>query len=206
MATRKEPVESWQVHGHQQKAPLISFIEENEVGIRYPHCDALVVRAIVARNGLGRMLVDDGSADHPNDRFRRTPAPPQKIHGISDSGYPLRLPQSPRKARVEGFTGGHVHTSPGDEVPYAKRVAKVCGNQTEARVCYMNALRKVAKREDAAPAVMTIHSEPMDLDHIEPDEEMILDEGLDLQIIGSDSLVSPAEELKAFPVNPSEPT
>ncbi|KAL2526231.1 Uncharacterized protein Adt_11285 [Abeliophyllum distichum] len=60
-AAREEPVESWQVHGHRLKAPLISFTEEDEVGIHYPHCDALVVRAIVARNGLGRMLVDDGS-------------------------------------------------------------------------------------------------------------------------------------------------
>ncbi|KAL2526126.1 Ribonuclease H [Abeliophyllum distichum] len=33
---------------------------ENEAGIHYPHCDALVVRAVVARNG--RILVDDRSA------------------------------------------------------------------------------------------------------------------------------------------------
>ncbi|KAL2513369.1 RT RNaseH 2 domain-containing protein [Abeliophyllum distichum] len=53
---------------------------------------------------------------------------------------------------------------------------------------------------------MTIHSEPVELDHREPDEEMILDEGLDPRIIGLDSLASPAEELEAFLVNPSEPT
>ncbi|KAL2498637.1 Uncharacterized protein Adt_24187 [Abeliophyllum distichum] len=46
---------------------------------------------------------------------------PDKIREIPDSRYPLRLPQSPRKARVEGFAGGHVHTSPGDEVLYARR-------------------------------------------------------------------------------------
>ncbi|KAL2531990.1 Uncharacterized protein Adt_05341 [Abeliophyllum distichum] len=78
--------------------------------------------------------------------------------------------------------------------------------QTEARAYYMNALRKVVKREDVASTVMTIHSEPMDIDHKEIDEEMILDEGLDLWIIGSDSLASPTEELEVFPVNPSEPT
>ncbi|KAL2512804.1 Uncharacterized protein Adt_18404 [Abeliophyllum distichum] len=60
-AARGEPVESWQVHGHCPKAPLISFMKEDEAGIHYPHCDAPVVRAVVARNGLGRMLVDDGS-------------------------------------------------------------------------------------------------------------------------------------------------
>ncbi|KAL2466039.1 RNA-directed DNA polymerase [Abeliophyllum distichum] len=47
-AAREEPMESWQVHGHRPKAPLISFTEEDEAGIHYPHCDALVVRAIVA--------------------------------------------------------------------------------------------------------------------------------------------------------------
>ncbi|KAL2517165.1 Uncharacterized protein Adt_13412 [Abeliophyllum distichum] len=82
-------------------------------------------------------------------------------------------------------------------------VAKVCKNQTEARACYMNALRKVAKREGVPPAVMTILLEPMDVDCKELDEDMILDEGLDLRIIGSDSLASPAEELEVFP---SEPT
>ncbi|KAL2491523.1 Uncharacterized protein Adt_27151 [Abeliophyllum distichum] len=58
---RKEPVESWKVDGHQPKALQISFTEEDEAGIHYPHCDALVVCAIVARNGLGKMLLDDGS-------------------------------------------------------------------------------------------------------------------------------------------------
>ncbi|KAL2491467.1 Uncharacterized protein Adt_27095 [Abeliophyllum distichum] len=38
--------------GHRPKAPLISFTEEDEVGIHYLHCDALVVHAVVARNGL----------------------------------------------------------------------------------------------------------------------------------------------------------
>ncbi|KAL2505888.1 Ribonuclease H [Abeliophyllum distichum] len=70
----------------------------------------------------------------------------------------------------------------------------------------MNALQKVTKREDVAPAVMTIHSEPMDINHKEMDKEMILDEGLDHRIIGSNSLASPAKELEAFPVNPLEPT
>ncbi|KAL2497865.1 Uncharacterized protein Adt_23415 [Abeliophyllum distichum] len=90
--------------------------------------------------------------------------------------------------------------------PMLGGVAKVRRNQTEARACYMNALRKVAKREDVVPAVMTIHSKPIDLDCRESDEEMILDEGLDPRIIGSDLLASPTEELEAFPVNPSEPT
>ncbi|KAL2532255.1 Uncharacterized protein Adt_05606 [Abeliophyllum distichum] len=61
-AAREEPIESWQVYNHRSKAPQITFIEEDEADILYPHCDALVVHAVVAKNGLGQMLVDDGSA------------------------------------------------------------------------------------------------------------------------------------------------
>ncbi|KAL2526792.1 Uncharacterized protein Adt_11846 [Abeliophyllum distichum] len=46
------------------KSTIDLITEEDEAVIHYPHCDALVVRAIVARNGLGRMLVDDGSVVH----------------------------------------------------------------------------------------------------------------------------------------------
>ncbi|KAL2474801.1 Uncharacterized protein Adt_35537 [Abeliophyllum distichum] len=85
-------------------------------------------------------------------------------------------------------------------------VAKICGNQTEARAYYMNALRKAAKREEGIPVIMTIHSEPIDFDPEKIIEEMILDEGVDPRIIGSDSLASPAEELEAFPLNPLDLT
>ncbi|KAL2497049.1 Uncharacterized protein Adt_22599 [Abeliophyllum distichum] len=44
------------------KVDPISFTEEDMKGVHYLHCDALVVRAAVARNGLERMLVDDGSS------------------------------------------------------------------------------------------------------------------------------------------------
>ncbi|KAL2491556.1 Uncharacterized protein Adt_27184 [Abeliophyllum distichum] len=44
------------------KVDPISFTEEDMKGVYYPHCDALVVRTVVARNGLGRMLVDNGSS------------------------------------------------------------------------------------------------------------------------------------------------
>ncbi|KAL2492069.1 Uncharacterized protein Adt_27697 [Abeliophyllum distichum] len=85
-------------------------------------------------------------------------------------------------------------------------VAKIRSNQTETVTCYMNALQKVAKREDVAPAVMTIHSEPMNVDHETMDKEIILNEGLDPRIIDSDSLASPVEELEAFSMNPSKQT
>ncbi|KAL2525848.1 Uncharacterized protein Adt_10902 [Abeliophyllum distichum] len=61
-AAGEEPMESWQVHGHRSKAPQILFTEEDEAGIHYPHCNALVVCAVDARNGLRWMLVDDESA------------------------------------------------------------------------------------------------------------------------------------------------
>ncbi|KAL2475227.1 reverse transcriptase [Abeliophyllum distichum] len=53
---------------------------------------------------------------------------------------------------------------------------------------------------------MTIQNKPMDINPEKVEEEMILDEGLDLWIIGPDFLASPTEELEAFPINPSDPT
>ncbi|KAL2487340.1 Uncharacterized protein Adt_32096 [Abeliophyllum distichum] len=44
------------------KVDPIFFTEEDMRDVHYPHCDALVVRAVMARNGLGRMLVDNGSS------------------------------------------------------------------------------------------------------------------------------------------------
>ncbi|KAL2498278.1 Uncharacterized protein Adt_23828 [Abeliophyllum distichum] len=243
-AAREEPVESWQVHGHRPKAPLISFTEEDEAGIHYPYCDALVVRAIIARNGLGRMLVDDGSAvnilfgsafdqmevDHEVTAISEplfgftgdSLIPRRRINLAVDFGEPPRhirkfmkflivdthsanhgILGRPALKYLQAVTSIH-HLAM--KFPTPGGVAKVHRNQTEAQACYMNALQKVAKHEDVAPAVMTIHSEPMDLDNRELDEEMILDERLDLRIIVSDSLASLTEELEAFPVNPSEPT
>lgn len=40
----------------------ITFTQEDTTGVHFPHCDALVVRAVVARNGLKRKLVDNGSS------------------------------------------------------------------------------------------------------------------------------------------------
>lgn len=40
----------------------IIFTLEDAIGVHYPYCDALVIRAIVARNGLNSMLVDNGSS------------------------------------------------------------------------------------------------------------------------------------------------
>lgn len=39
----------------------ITFTHEDTVGVHYSHCDALVVKAIVAKNGFNCMLVDNGS-------------------------------------------------------------------------------------------------------------------------------------------------
>ncbi|KAL2487009.1 Uncharacterized protein Adt_31765 [Abeliophyllum distichum] len=44
------------------KVDPISFTEEDMRGVHYSHCDTLVVRAVVAKNGLGRMFVDNGSS------------------------------------------------------------------------------------------------------------------------------------------------
>ncbi|KAL2543172.1 Uncharacterized protein Adt_04150 [Abeliophyllum distichum] len=85
-------------------------------------------------------------------------------------------------------------------------IAKICGNQTEARFCYINALQKAMSHENSLSAVMTIQTELMDVNPKRDEEEMILDEDLDSQIIGSDSLVFPAEKLETFHVNFSDLT
>ncbi|KAL2526755.1 Uncharacterized protein Adt_11809 [Abeliophyllum distichum] len=60
-AAKEEPMESWQVHGHRSRAPQILFTKEDEAGTHYPHCDALVVHTVVAKNGLEMMLVNEES-------------------------------------------------------------------------------------------------------------------------------------------------
>lgn len=45
----------------ERRVQPITFIEDDVVGVYYPCCNALIVRAIVARNGLKRLLVDNGS-------------------------------------------------------------------------------------------------------------------------------------------------
>ncbi|KAL2475616.1 Uncharacterized protein Adt_36352 [Abeliophyllum distichum] len=85
-------------------------------------------------------------------------------------------------------------------------VAKVRSNQIETRACYMNALQKVAKREDALPTVRTIQADLVDINPEKVKDEMILDKGLDSRIIGSYFLAFPAEELEVFSVHPSDPT
>ncbi|KAL2471355.1 Uncharacterized protein Adt_39491 [Abeliophyllum distichum] len=77
-------------------------------------------------------------------------------------------------------------------------IAKVRSNQTEARGCYMYALQKVAKCEDGLVVVMMVQIKSMDVDPVKAEKEMILDEDLNLQIIGPDSFVSLMEELEAF--------
>ncbi|KAL2542883.1 Ribonuclease H [Abeliophyllum distichum] len=74
------------------KVDPISFTEEDMKGVHYSHCDALVVRAVVARNGLGRMLVDNGSS----------------VNVIFSSTYEqmnIDVPLEPSTEPLYGFTG-----------------------------------------------------------------------------------------------------
>ncbi|KAL2465863.1 Uncharacterized protein Adt_41714 [Abeliophyllum distichum] len=70
----------------------------------------------------------------------------------------------------------------------------------------LQAVTSIHHPGDEVPNVKRGRQEPMDVDRKELDEDIILDEGLDLRIIVSDLLSSPAEELEAFSVNPLEPT
>ncbi|KAL2466512.1 Uncharacterized protein Adt_42363 [Abeliophyllum distichum] len=84
--------------------------------------------------------------------FGEPRVPHQEIHRIPDSGHPLRLPRSPRKARVEGSARrSHSYTTD-NKIPYIERDRQgFVGIKRRQGTCYMNALRKVAKREDIAP-------------------------------------------------------
>ncbi|XP_022880635.1 uncharacterized protein LOC111397904 [Olea europaea var. sylvestris] len=61
---RRPPLTSYIVgHSSQRdQVPPIVFTQEDVEGVYYPHCDALVVRVVIARDGLKRMLVDNGSS------------------------------------------------------------------------------------------------------------------------------------------------
>ncbi|KAL2512216.1 Reverse transcriptase domain-containing protein [Abeliophyllum distichum] len=86
---------NWLINGRpsgSSKVDPISFTEEDMRGVHYPHCDALVVRAVVARNGLGRMLVDNGSS----------------VNIIFSSTYEqmnIDVPLEPSTEPLYGFTG-----------------------------------------------------------------------------------------------------
>lgn len=67
--------------------PPISFTQEDAIGVYYPYYEALVVRAIVARNGLSRMLVDNGSS--VNILFGATYDKMQITHSLTLMTAPL---------------------------------------------------------------------------------------------------------------------
>ncbi|KAL2497848.1 Uncharacterized protein Adt_23398 [Abeliophyllum distichum] len=203
-AAREEPMESWQVYEHRPNAPQITFTEKNEVGIHYLHCDALVVRAVVARNGavvrVHRRQPRPTTKNHPCSGLQRAAVPTEEVHGILNGRYPLCLSWGPGETHAQRFVGSHLHPLLSNEVFDPNDMVKVCSNQIEARSCYMNTLRKSVKHEEISSTIMMVQTESMDVDPEQADEEMILDEGLDPRIIGSDSSTSPTEEPETFPV------
>lgn len=47
---------------NSREVPHITFTHDDAKGIHYPHCDALIIRAVMAINGPRRMLVDNRSS------------------------------------------------------------------------------------------------------------------------------------------------
>ncbi|KAL2518958.1 RNase H domain-containing protein [Abeliophyllum distichum] len=103
------------------KVDPISFTEEDMRGVHYPHCDALVVRAVVAMNGLGRMLVDNRSS--VNVIFLST-------YEQMNIDVPLELSNEP----LYGFTGDCV--TPKEVV----RLAVTMGEESMATHTFMEFL------------------------------------------------------------------
>ncbi|XP_022883683.1 uncharacterized protein LOC111400502 [Olea europaea var. sylvestris] len=61
---KRLPLTSYMVDSSSRRNQVLSivFTQEDSDGVHYPNCDALVVRAIVARNGFKQMLVDNSSS------------------------------------------------------------------------------------------------------------------------------------------------
>ncbi|KAL2532568.1 Uncharacterized protein Adt_05919 [Abeliophyllum distichum] len=135
------------------KVDHISFTEEDMREVHYPHSDALVVRAIVARNRLGRMLVDNRSSvnviflstyeqmniDVPLDLFT------EPLYGFTEDCITPK--EIVRLAVTMGEEPLATYTIIEFLFPTEGGVATIRGNQPEARKCYRNALRKAEKKE-----------------------------------------------------------
>ncbi|KAL2486298.1 Uncharacterized protein Adt_31054 [Abeliophyllum distichum] len=115
------------------KVDPISFTEEDMRRVHYPHCDALVVRAVVARNGLERMLLDNGNF----------------VNVIFLSTYEqmnINVPLEPSTEPLYGFTGDCV-TPKG--IVY---LAVTMGEEPRATYTFMEFL--VANRRSAYHGVL----------------------------------------------------
>lgn len=67
--------------------PPITFTQEDAAGLHYPHCNALMVRDVIARNRLKFMLLDNrGSV---NILFEATYDKMLVDHELSSITFPL---------------------------------------------------------------------------------------------------------------------
>ncbi|KAL2459905.1 Uncharacterized protein Adt_43325 [Abeliophyllum distichum] len=188
------------------KVDPISFTEEDMRRVHYLYYDALVVRAVVARNGLGRMLVDNGSS--VNVIFLSTyeqmninvPLEPSTEPLYGFTGDCVTLKRIVRLAVTMGEEPLAIHTFMKFLVVDRRGVATIRCNQPEARKFYRNALRKVEKKE----VNMTIRDIEMEEASEETPQDVEMEEALspediDPSITGTDSQTSSVKELENFP-------
>ena len=77
----------------------ITFSERDAYHVRHPHCDALVIKAMIANNNVHRMLVDNGSSmdilylqvlERMGLKVSDLKPPPNPVYGFTgDSIVPL---------------------------------------------------------------------------------------------------------------------
>ncbi|KAL2461799.1 Uncharacterized protein Adt_45219 [Abeliophyllum distichum] len=177
-------------------------------GVHYLHCDALVVRAVVAMNGLGRMLVDNGSS----------------VNVIFLSTYEqmnIDIPLEPSTEPLYGFTRDCV--TPKRIV----RLAVTMGEEPLATHTFMDFL--VVDRRSAYHGVlgrpvlkelwavekkeinMTIRDFEMEKASRATSEDVEIEEASPLEdieprIMETDSQTSSIEELESFLADPDDPT
>ncbi|XP_022886722.1 uncharacterized protein LOC111402573 [Olea europaea var. sylvestris] len=211
----------------------ITFSQEDAEGVHHPHCDALVVRAVVARNGLKRMLVDNGSSVNifiiPRGRIilpvEMGSAPLVAQYFIEflvvdhRSAYHGVLGR-PALKDLWAVTSIHYLCM---KFPTEHGIATVRGDQMSSRACYLNSLRKSEPRTvnvilAEVPAEVGTDVEMLDAPKqghtFEQEEDVIMEEApeqghpldeLDPRIIDYEPNATPMEELETFPVNPEDP-
>lgn len=88
----------------ERKVQPITFAQEDTTSLHYLYCDTLTIRAVVAQNGLKRMLVGNGSL--VNILFDSTYDKMQVDHELTLMDHELTLMTSP----LYGFMGDSIIT------------------------------------------------------------------------------------------------
>ncbi|XP_022889049.1 uncharacterized protein LOC111404482 [Olea europaea var. sylvestris] len=187
-----------------QVSPIV-FTQEDAEGVHYPHCDALVVRAVIARNGFKRMLVDNGSLVNI-------------LFGSAFDKMILDHQLTPTTTSLYEFTGDSI--TPRGKITLAVEM----GDSFQTMMNFMENLIVDSRSAYNGVEPRDIHviiadivmadvpgkapTEPEDIDMIDapPNSEVLVIDEIDPCIIELEPQASPVEELESFSVDPRDPS